>query len=89
MERRQVYLVEHYRPDVQLDELERSASRLRDAVEQMEVEGKPVRYKTSTIVPEDEYYLSVIEAASEALVREAHARAGVPFERISLAITVA
>ena len=88
MRRRQIYLVEHYRSDVQLGELERAASQLRDAVVEMESEGKPVSFLTTTIIPEDEFYLSVIEAASETLVREAHVRAGVPFERISLAITV-
>jgi hypothetical protein len=34
----------------------------------------------------DEYFLSVLSAASEQLVREAFARAEIPFERISIAV---
>ena len=51
-------------------------------------EGKPVRYVHSTIVPEDESCLFLLEATSESLVREAYARARVQFERISTAIPV-
>jgi Protein of unknown function (DUF4242) len=52
----------------------------------MEREGKEVRYLRSTIVPVDESFTCVFEAATEELVREAYARAGIPFERISRAI---
>ena len=54
----------------------------------MEREGKPVRHVRATIVPVDESFLCVFEAPPEELVREADARAGVPFERISAAISV-
>jgi hypothetical protein len=40
----------------------------------------------STIVPADEALLCVLEAGSEDLVRELYVRAGVPFERLSVAI---
>ena len=41
-----------------------------------------------TTSDESTYFLSVVEAASEQLVREAFLRAGIPFERISTAISV-
>ena len=49
-------------------------------------EGKDVRYVSSAIVPTDEALLCVIEAATEGLVRETYARAGIPFERLSAVI---
>jgi hypothetical protein len=59
---------------------------VRTAAAALERDGSAVRYLRSTIVPEDEAMLSVFEAGSEAAVQEAYARAGVPFERISLAL---
>ncbi len=59
---------------------------VRDTAVAMEREGKPVRYLRSTIVPADESLLCVLEAATEELVREAYARAGIPFERLSTVI---
>ena len=46
-----------------------------------------MRFLRSTIVPRDESFLCVLEAASEQLIRTAYARAGIPFERISTVIT--
>lgn len=82
-EARQTYLVEHYRPGVDADELRRSASRVREAAVGMEREGKPVRHVSSMVVAVDEFFLCIFEAACERLVREAYARAGIAFERIS------
>jgi hypothetical protein len=45
-----------------------------------------VRCLHTTIVPADEGFLAVIEASSEDAVRDAFGRAGVPFERISIAL---
>lgn len=87
-EGRQTYLVEHFRPGLHAEELTRHASRVRDTADEMEREGKPVRHVRSTIVPVDESFLCIFEAASEELVREAYARAGITFERISAAVTV-
>lgn len=84
---RQTYLVEHYRPGFAAADLERAAARVRDAVDELECEGHPVRFRHSTIVATDESFLCVVEAASEVLVRMAYARASVPFERISAALT--
>jgi hypothetical protein len=60
---------------------------VRESATELNREGKPVRYLRSTIVPNDESVLVVIEAASEELVREVYTRAGVPFERVSAAVT--
>lgn len=83
---RQTYLVEHYRPGFGVDELRELVSRVRDTVAEMSQDGTAVRHMRSTIVPVDESFLCVFEAACEELVREACARAGISFERISLAL---
>jgi hypothetical protein len=83
----QTYLVEHYRPGLDTEALKRAAARIRAAASALEREGSDLRYLRSTIVPTDEAFLSFFEAASETAVREAYVRAGVPFERISLALT--
>jgi Protein of unknown function (DUF4242) len=80
------FLVEHYRPGATVAELGEWAIRVRDAAEELARDGRPVRYVRSTIVPGDESMLCLLEAAGEALVRETYVRAGIPFERLSLAI---
>jgi hypothetical protein len=81
-----VYLVEHYSPGLTVEGLGRWAARVREMAFTMRREGKEVRYLRSTIVPADEALLCVFEADSEELVRETYARAGIPFERLSVAI---
>ena len=83
----QAYLVEHYRPGSKAADLEQVASRVREAVERLEREGKPVRFLHSTVVATDESFLCVVEAASEDFVRMAYDRASVTFDRISAART--
>lgn len=85
-EERETYLVEHYRPGRTVDELRQWAARVRDAADELEQEGKHVRYLRSAIVPTDESLLCLLEAAGEELVRETYARAGIPFERLSAVI---
>jgi hypothetical protein len=82
-EARETYLVEHYRPGLTVDELRQWAELGRDSASRMQREGRPVRYLRSAIVPADESLLCLLEAASEELVRETYARAGIPFERVS------
>ena len=82
------YLVEGYRPGASVETLAGAARQLRAAIEQMSEEGMPLRYVRSTIIPSDESCLFFVEAASESLIRDAYARAGVDFERISTAIPV-
>jgi hypothetical protein len=83
---RNVYLVEHYSPGLTVDRLGCWAARVRETAVAMRTEGRAVRYLRSTIVPADEALLCIFDAGSEELVREVYARAGVPFERLSVAI---
>jgi hypothetical protein len=64
------------------------AERVRAAVIEMGQAGKAISYVSSTVVPEDAYFQSVIEATSGFLVREAHAHAGISIERIAVAIRI-
>jgi hypothetical protein len=82
----QTYLVEHYQPGLSAADLQEAAALVRIAAAALQREGSAVRYLRSTIVPGDEAVLSVFEAVSEIAVQEAYALAGVPFERISLAL---
>ena len=82
----QTYLVEHYRPGLTADDLGAWAAKVRDTAREMEREGKTVRYLCATIVPADESLLCIFEATSEQLVRDAYARAEIPFERITAVI---
>ena len=83
---RHAYLVEHYRPGVDVSQLTSAIARLRETVVEMQHTGEPIHYVSSTIVPSDESFYCVIEAATEEDVRAAYARADVPFERMSAAI---
>lgn len=80
------YLVEHYGPGTSAESLRRAVRDVRRSTAALAEEGRSVRYVRSTIVPRDEAFMAIFEAASEELVREAYARAGVAFERISPAI---
>ena len=83
---RETYLVEHYRPGSTVAELGAMADRVHEAAGEMERQGEVVRYLRAAVVPTDESLLCLFEAASEELVREAYARAGIPFERITAVI---
>src|SRR5690242_13192917 len=83
---RQAYLVEHYRPGLDVSQLTSAIAHVRETVVELEHAGEPIHYVSSTLVPSDESFYSVIEAASEEDVRGAYARAGVPFERMSAAL---
>jgi hypothetical protein len=81
------YLVENYYPDLGAENLQRVVSQIRGAVADMSRDGKAIRHVHATIVPADESVLCVIDAASEELVRDAYARAGIDFDRISAALS--
>jgi hypothetical protein len=85
---RQAYLVEHYRPGLDVSHLTNAIERVRETVVEMEDTGAPIHYVSSTIVPSDESFYCVIQAATEEDVRGAYARAGIAFERMSAAILV-
>jgi hypothetical protein len=81
------YLVEHYQPGTSVRNLSTWADRLRTAATEMAHEGAAIRLVHATIVPADESLLCVFEADSEALVRNVYGRAGLGFERISVAVS--
>jgi hypothetical protein len=83
------YLVEHYHPGVRVGELKRAVADLRKSIAEMQHEGRPVSYVSSTIVPGDDYLHCVVRAHSEQLVRDVLARAEITYQRISTAIWVA
>ena len=85
-EPRKTFLVEHYRPGRDVAQLSSSIALIRAVVAEMERAGEPVRYLSATIMPGDESFFCLIEAASEEVVTDAYERADVPFERISTAI---
>ena len=85
-ETRKTFLVEHYRPGRDVAQLSSSIARVREIVAEMERAGEPVRYLSATIVPNDESFFCLIEAASEEVVSAVYGRADIPFERISTAI---
>lgn len=82
----ETYLVEHYRPGASLDDLSSAVRDVRLAAAAMVRRSRPVRCVHCTIVPSDEALLAVFEAASEDLVRDVYAHAGIPFERITGAV---
>jgi len=83
------FLVEHYWPGVTPAAFDEAAERVRSSAEALARAGEPIRYLHSTLVPEDESGFCVLEAASQGLVEEAYARAGVRFERVVHAVETA
>ena len=83
---RKTFLVEHYSPGRDATQLSSSIARIREIVTEMERAGEPVRYLSATIIPNDESFFCLIEAASEEVVSDMYGRADIPFERISAAI---
>ncbi|HMI22068.1 MAG TPA: nickel-binding protein [Gaiellaceae bacterium] len=81
------YLVEHYQPGTSVRNLSTWADRLRAAAAEMAHEGEAIRLVHATIVPADESLLCLFEADSEARVRNVYGRAGLGFERISVALS--
>ena len=86
LETRKTFLVVHYRPGRDATQLSSSIARIREIVAEMERAGEPVRYLSATIVPNDESFFCLIEAATEEVVSDVYGRADIPFERISAAI---
>jgi hypothetical protein len=82
------FLVERYWPDIDLEALPEALRRLDDAAQAMTDEGTPVGHLGTIVMPIDEVVFSLITAADESVVREVNARAQLPFDRISSAITL-
>ncbi len=80
------YLVEHYRPGVEIGQLRLCVTRVREGLQALARHGSSTGFLCSVIVPDDEAFLVVLRAKSEQQVTEAFGRAGVTFDRISIAI---
>jgi hypothetical protein len=76
------YLVESYVPPVLVGEIDRLASRAREAAEGLAREGNEVRYLRSSFVPQDEMWLLWFDAPTPPLVGEAGRRAKLDFAHI-------
>jgi hypothetical protein len=81
----ETFLVEHYRPGLDAASLWRAAAEIRWAAAPRRRKST-VRYVRSTVVPDDEAFISIFEAESEEALRDAYARAGLAFDRISKAV---
>jgi Protein of unknown function (DUF4242) len=70
------YLVELDPPQTEWTDIQALSTRSRAASDELSDDGTPVRFLRSVFVPEDATVYLLFEAASEAAVREAAARAG-------------
>jgi alkanesulfonate monooxygenase SsuD/methylene tetrahydromethanopterin reductase-like flavin-dependent oxidoreductase (luciferase family) len=82
------YLVEHYQTGASLDDLSSAVREVQRAAARMGRRSRPVRCVHCMIVPSDEALLALFEATSEELVRDVYALAGIPFERITYAVSL-
>jgi hypothetical protein len=82
------FLVERYWPGIDLPGLRSVIGRLDSAAEAMTAEGVRVQHLGSILMPVDEVVFSLIAAADESVVRDVNARAGLPVDRITVAVTV-
>jgi len=82
------FLVERYWPGIDLATLRPVLGRLDAAAQAMRAEGAPVEHVGSILMPVDEVVFSLIAARDEGLVRELNERAGLPVDRITIAISL-
>jgi hypothetical protein len=80
------YLAEWYQPDLSDELLDHTVARLNDCVATMCKEGSPIRLLMTLAVPNDELIFGVFAADSEQVVAVVCSRAGIPTQRLSLAI---
>ena len=83
-----LFLVERYWPGIDLVTLRPVLGRLDAAARAMRAEGAPVEHVGSILMPVDEVVFSLIAARDEGLVRELNERAGLPVDRITVAISL-
>jgi hypothetical protein len=83
------FLVEHYWPGITPDGFEAAAERVRQSSAALASTGRHIRFLHSTLVPDDDAAFCVFDAESPAVVEEAYARAGVPYERVLDALEIA
>ena len=82
------FLVERYWPDIDIDRLREALPRLDAAAEAMSQAASPVEHLGSILMPDDQVVFSLIAAADPSTVRELNERAGLPADRIAMAITL-
>lgn len=82
------FLVEHYWPGLTPVLFEAACGRVRRSADEIAGEGVSIRFLHSTLVAEEETAFCVFEAETATAVREAYARASVPFERIVDALEI-
>jgi hypothetical protein len=76
------YLVEVYQPRAGADAVEAASARARAAVEEMALEGVPVRYVRAIFLPADETCFHMFDSVSVEAVEKASRRAGLDHDRI-------
>ena len=81
------FLVERYWP-ASTSRRSGPSSGLDAAAESMRPEGARVEHVGSILMPVDEVVFSLIAARDESLVRELNERAGLPVDRITVAISL-
>jgi hypothetical protein len=79
------YLVEHYRPGLNAEELGTCVHGIRVALRGL-VGAGAVRFLGSVAVPADEAFLLLLAAASEQVVETTYDRIGATYDRISVAL---
>jgi hypothetical protein len=77
------FLVERYWPGIDDEGLRAALPRLEHVARAMQAEGRPVEHLGSLLMSADQVVFSVVRAGSEAAVREANERAGLPLDRIA------
>jgi hypothetical protein len=82
------FLVERYSPGIDLATLRRELPQLEAVARSMTAAGTPVTHVISILMPVDEVVFSLIAAGDETLVREVNARAALPVDRISTAVSL-
>jgi hypothetical protein len=81
------YVVERYWPGASEDDARGAMQKLRASCEGLATAGLLVRYLSGTFLPGDELLSCRIEGTEEH-VREAHARAGLTFDRVLITVEV-
>ena len=83
------FLVERYWPGIDEPRLRAALPHLDQAARAMRAEGQAVEHVGSILMPADQVVFTLIDASSEAVVREVNERADMRIDRIAVAIQVA
>ncbi len=81
------FLVERYWPGIDEAGLRAALPRLEREAWAMRAEGRPVAHLGSVLMSADQVVFSLLRASSEAAVREANTRAGLPLDRVAAVVT--